>query len=256
MNSHPQEYDFERLLKAAVLKILQETTTTSSSVNMDTDLNPSNLGTREYWEETYLTDLQNYEDTNGIDVGEIWFGFESERRIVNWITRKGYPKTTSVIDIGCGNGSLLLALHKNGFTNLTGIDYSQAAVSLATTVARDKNANTIQYSVADITVPEDCREEHPQLFARSFDLCIDKGTYDAICLNPLNSREKRALYAKNLHKILNENGVLVITSCNWTKDEMVSQFTDFEVVDELPAPQFQFGGKSGRTVTALVFKRR
>lgn len=47
MNSQPADLNFEQILKAAVLKILQETTTTVGNANMDTDLNPSSLGTRD-----------------------------------------------------------------------------------------------------------------------------------------------------------------------------------------------------------------
>lgn len=153
------------------------------------------------------------------------FGFESERRMCNWINRKGLPRTTSVLDIGCGNGSMLLALHKLGFSSLTGIDYSQAAVSLATKVARDKSANTINYYLADISSPKDHHGDCPQIFGRTFDLCIDKGTYDAVCLSPDDSREKRLNYAKNILRILSYNGIFVITSCNWTKGELIAQFT-------------------------------
>lgn len=244
------EYDFERLVKAAVLKILRETSTRT----MDTDLNPSNLGTREYWEETYSTDLQNYEESNGVDVGEIWFGFESERRILNWISKSGISKQNSVLDIGSGNGSMLLTLDKNGFTSLTGIDFCQSAVSLAIKVAVDKGSRCIKYHFADITVSEAGQKDLPQIFCRNFDVCIDKGTYDAICLSPEESKEKRLAYMRNVSKLLSSDGIYVITSCNWTKAEIVAQFSEFDLVDELPAPQFQFGGKIGRTVTALVFK--
>jgi len=244
--------DFERLVKAAVLKILRETTTPCP--NMDIDLNPSNLGTREHWEETYSTELQNYEESNGVDVGEIWFGFESERRITNWITRKGLAKNTAIVDIGCGNGSMLLNLHKLGFTNLFGIDFCQPAVDLASKVAEDKGATSVHYIVADITATEETHKECPDLFHRTFDICIDKGTYDAICLSPENSKEKRLSYVQNLRKILVRNGFFIITSCNWTKDELVAQFKGLDLMDELPTPTMQFGGRAGRTVTALVFK--
>ncbi|GAU93464.1 hypothetical protein RvY_05400-2 [Ramazzottius varieornatus] len=248
MNARPP--DFERLLKAAVLKILQET----PSVPMETDLNPSNLGTREYWDDTYSTELQNYEDSNGVDVGEIWFGFESERRIVNWISKMDILKSAQILDIGSGNGSMLLSLHKNEYTNLTGIDYSEAAVSLATKVATDRRINTITYRLADITASAEAQQSVPEIFDRKFDLCIDKGTYDAVCLAPENSKEKRVAYMENVAKILHSDGYLIVTSCNWTKDELITQFTDFTFIDELPAPHFQFGGRSGNTVTALVFK--
>ncbi len=39
------------------------------------------------------------------------------------------PKGARVLDIGCGNGGLLVALHQRGFTNLTGFDPAPACTS-------------------------------------------------------------------------------------------------------------------------------
>ncbi|OQV24303.1 putative Protein-lysine N-methyltransferase mettl10 [Hypsibius exemplaris] len=243
-----RETDFSLLVKKTILRILRETTTTRT---MDTDLNPSNLGTREYWDETYSTDLQNFEDTNGVDVGEIWFGFESERRILSWISKSGISKAASMLDIGSGNGSMLITLNKSAYTDLTGIDFCEAAVVLATKVAAGPPPRSIKYHVADITVSEDGQKELPHIFSRTFDVVIDKGTYDAICLSPEQSKEKRIAYMRNIAKIISADGILIITSCNWTKEELLAQFTGFDLVVELPAPQFQFGGVKGNTVTAL-----
>ncbi|KAL1332477.1 hypothetical protein AAHE18_11G031100 [Arachis hypogaea] len=41
----------------------------------------------------------------------------------------------SVLDIGTGNGLLLQELAKQGFSDLTGMDYSEGAISLAQSVA-------------------------------------------------------------------------------------------------------------------------
>lgn len=55
---------------------------------------------------------------------------------------------------------------------------------------------------------------------------IDKGTYDAIALCPDDPKTKRQLYKQFLVDILNQtNAIFIITSCNWTHDELVNFFT-------------------------------
>ena len=66
------------------------------------------------------------------------------------------------------------------------------------------------------------------LSSSTYHVCIDKGTYDAISLMPNNAQLQRTCYIKNVHRILKENGLLVITSCNWTEKELVHQFNSGE----------------------------
>jgi len=56
-------------------------------------------------------------------------------------------------------------------------------------------------------------------------VCLDKGTYDAVSLNPDNSSLQRERYACSVRKLTRpDGGLFIITSCNWTKDELVEQF--------------------------------
>ena len=57
-----------------------------------------------------------------------------------------------------------------------------------------------------------------------FDVCHDKGTYDAISLRPNDAEQSRDLYATNLKHIMENDALFVITSCNWTLEEIRSQF--------------------------------
>jgi hypothetical protein len=89
-----------------------------------------------------------------------------------------------------------------------------------------------------------------------FDVCLDKGTYDGISLHKKNSKEMRASYRQNVIKMLKVNGVFFITSCNWTEEELESYFSaNFKVRTILPTPTFQFGGTTGKNVTAIVFEK-
>nr|XP_044605048.1 EEF1A lysine methyltransferase 2 isoform X3 [Equus asinus] len=89
-----------------------------------------------------------------------------------------------------------------------------------------------------------------------FHICIDKGTFDAISLNPDNALEKRKQYVKSLSRVLKVKGFFLITSCNWTKEELLNEFSEgFQLFEELPTPKFSFGGRSGNSVAALVFQK-
>ena len=66
------------------------------------------------------------------------------------------------------------------------------------------------------------KEQYPK---KKFDVAIDKGTYDAIALCPIDSKSKRLLYKEFLTNILKENGLFIITSCNWTFNELKEFYT-------------------------------
>lgn len=63
---------------------------------------------------------------------------------------------------------------------------------------------------------------------RGFDVCIDKGTFDAITLNPDNFNDGKKLYLQSLRKALKCEGFFVITSCNWTREQLLDRFSEGE----------------------------
>ena len=89
---------------------------------------------------------------------------------------------------------------------------------------------------------------------KTFNVCTDKGTYDAVSLNPNDSHHKRMEYIKNLKRHLSNSGLFIIVSCNWTCSELKYHFSDFEFIEEIPAPTLTFGGKQGQTVSTCVFR--
>ena len=74
-------------------------------------------------------------------------------RVVNWLTDKEQEGEISteaaILDVGCGNGVLSVDLYKEGWTEVTGVDYSPAAVDLARKVAEQEDCK-IQFEVCDI----------------------------------------------------------------------------------------------------------
>ncbi|XP_044270762.1 EEF1A lysine methyltransferase 2 [Tribolium madens] len=207
------------------------------------ELQESELGSQEYWNNRYKEEIENFQDHG--DPGEVWFGEDTVNRLIKWIEKnRTVTKESKILDVGCGNGMFLIELATEGYTNLFGVDYSNDAITLAKSIAQ-KQGLKIQYSECDILEKLDGQ----------FDIIHDKGTYDAISLNA-NITEFRGKYLENMHKALVQNGFFIITSCNWTKDELNEHFKNhFDCVDNIPTPQFQFGGKTGNTVTSLVYKK-
>lgn len=104
----------------------------------------------------------------------------------------------------------------------------------------------------------------------SFDLLVDKGTFDAISLMPsdtINPSDKQShlhhvrslasLFKSSLLRLWKSGSSrFVITSCNWTREELEGFFGPELVVEhQIEHPKFSFGGASGQVVTTLVFSR-
>ncbi|KAH0551868.1 EEF1A lysine methyltransferase 2 [Cotesia glomerata] len=220
------------------------------------ELNGSELGTLEHWEKIYDEEINNFEEYG--DVGEIWFGKNNAVKLIKCIENLNISKSDPIIDLGCGNGWTLIKLHENGYNNLLGVDYSPKAVELTRTILEEQKIgkDSIRIEVCDILVDiNDPEQSVDFLKPKSFKLVHDKGTYDAVSLNPENRHQQRQKYIKNVGSLLMDSGFLVISSCNWTKDELVHHFSEFEVREILETPGIQFGGKVGKSVTNIIFTK-
>ncbi|XP_062583846.1 EEF1A lysine methyltransferase 2-like [Saccostrea cucullata] len=224
----------------------------SASSECKRDFVSSELGTKNYWDETYGREIKSFNDFG--DVGEIWFGEDSQERVLDWLEDCDSVTTDDpVLDLGCGNGMMLIEMTRRGYTNLTGVDYSNGAIELAKAIAEKEEITCITYQVADL-IATDCTQKYTCL-TRQYKIVIDKGTYDAISLIPDSEVEARQAYLKTVKHLVVEDGIFVITSCNWTKDQLLQFFKpEFELFKKIPTPSFQFGGQMGSTVTSLVLK--
>lgn len=147
---------------------------------------------------------------------------------------------------------MLVELYREGYKNLTGVDYSANAVELASRIACDQNMK-INYEVIDLLNGDEVKQKFGNM---KFDVVHDKGTYDAISLHPENPAEKRATYINNLCHLTSDSGFLILSSCNWTETELCSAFSrKFESYRTIPTPTFKFGGSVGSVVTQIVLKK-
>ncbi|XP_068302743.1 uncharacterized protein [Pyrus communis] len=247
----------------------------------------SMLGLQSYWDAAYADELANFREHG--HTGEVWFGADVMEVVTSWAKSlcidisKGrtpnhvdnnksdtveqgdkYLSGWSVLDIGTGNGLLVQELSKQGFSDLTGTDYSEGAIDLARSLADRDGLPNIKFLVDDILETK---------LERQFQLVVDKGTLDAIGLHPDGSN-KRVIYWDSVSRLVASGGLLVITSCNSTKDELVQEVESFnqrnatqvhETRKDPPKfqylshvrtyPTFMFGGSVGSRVATVAFLR-
>ena len=170
---------------------------------------------------------------------------------------------TRVLDLGTGNGHLLFELTEADWKGeLVGVDYSDTSVQLARQIAtqrHDSNAMQVpRFESWDIL-----NEEPSDWLADGFGVLLDKGTFDAISLSAETDAQGRRIcetYKERVLPLLRPDGFFIITSCNWTKDELLQWFTSaessLELFKEAKYPTFTFGGQQGQSVCTLAFRKK
>ncbi|KAF6754393.1 S-adenosyl-L-methionine-dependent methyltransferase [Ephemerocybe angulata] len=227
------------------------------------ELNPSKLGTKEHWDGVYERELENFEEIG--DEGEVWFGEDSVEKMVDWcIDNVPVSSNPAVLEIGSGNGTLLFGLLEAGYdsTRLAGIDYSAGAVKLAQGIAATKDGEAIAFTECDFLndTPSPLPSDSSSDGLEYWDLLLDKGTYDAIALGDKDEegRSPAAGYPSRIPRILKPGGLFLITSCNFTADELKASFTaetGLMYHSQVRHPTFTFGGQSGSIVTTVAFQK-
>lgn len=230
------------------------------------DLDPSVLGTRSHWDAAYTREITNFA-SNPDDEGIIWFAeSNAEDTLLRYLsTAAELPPSPSFLDIGTGNGHLLFALRENEdyepFTGtMVGIDYSPASITLARTIAGERGMQDIIFEEADVIKDELSAAPWVPKEEGGFDVVLDKGTYDAISLSEETLEDGRRVYEdypRKVAEVVKKGGLLVITSCNWTVEELREKFKvdGLEWVQEIKYPSFRFGGKTGQTISSAVWRR-
>jgi hypothetical protein len=100
----------------------------------------------------------------------------------------------------------------------------------------------------DILLPGDISDR--------YDFFHDKGTFDAMMLNPSVSDKYSGIinpFKKFIKSHSNMSSHLIITSCNFTESELLSYFSDWTAKAVIKHPSFSFGGSVGQTVSTVVF---
>ncbi|KAM0156830.1 hypothetical protein ACHAPG_005093 [Botrytis cinerea] len=205
-----------------------------------------------------------------------------------------------LLDLGTGNGHFLVRLRegeedsdddeaeaeeeeenegrKNEDTGkkwvgrMMGVDYSERSIEFAKRIAKDKSegveerteeGNEIEFITWDIMKEDPSPKVLNGKQAKGWDIVLDKGTFDAISLSEeVDANGKRIFegYKEKVLALVRTGGVAVVTSCNWTEEELIEWFVGkgeeeqaerFEVLRKIEYRSFSFGGVKGQTKVVL-----
>ncbi|KJZ76017.1 hypothetical protein HIM_04473 [Hirsutella minnesotensis 3608] len=288
-------------------------------------LEPSKLGTKEYWDELYTSELRNHA-ADPSDIGTVWFDdSDAEAKTVELLDDllseqqqsdplSAHPSTAelippkhlaSLLDLGCGNASLLFTLRAAGWTGRArGVDYSPHSIALARQVGASLASSRADQDDDDDAGDNDegnGRRESPThppapveldvwdvlggpfdavldgAQVSGWDVVLDKGTFDAISLasqsDDAQGRRPCESYCDRVLRLVRPGGLFVITSCNWTEEELVKWFAStpdasgdareqqqrpgrFVVRGRIQYRTFNFGGVKGQTISTMAFVKQ
>ena len=151
------------------------------------------FGSREFWEANALAPKDEYVE---------WFAGYAE--LVNVLRCACSPGST-VLHAGCGISSLSQALYDDGFRHQVAVDFSEQCMLRQRELcgpARPEMGNAVM----------DCTRLG--LRPASVDVCIDKGTLDALLCIDEGSEEAVAAMADEVRRVLRLDGLWVIISFN------------------------------------------
>ena len=164
---------------------------------------------------------------------------------------------------------------------MLGVDYSQQSVELARRIEAESRADwttdngtegkEVRFEKWDI-IQDPFPHEWCPVGAEGFDIVLDKGTFDAISLSGETDTHGRRIcesYASKVAKLIARDGMLLVTSCNWTEEELKGWFSgnrrayddeegetdELEAVGRIKYGSFRFGGKEGQTISSVLFRR-
>ncbi|KAF7560011.1 hypothetical protein G7046_g4148 [Stylonectria norvegica] len=248
-----------------------------SANNQPQHLEPSQLGTREYWDSLYTTEISNHA-ADPSDIGTVWFDdSDAETKILEFLDTLAESadlnKTTAAfLDLGCGNGSLLFALRDEDWAGRAlGVDYSARSIELARQITaakqeesqgEDNPSKPVEFQEWDVIGgPFSTILNGEQ--ADGWDVVLDKGTFDAISLSDDKDEQGRRLcegYGDRVLPLVKKGGIFLVTSCNWTETELKSWFEGsnnkgFQVAGRVEYRSFSFGGAKGQTISTLCFRK-
>lgn len=259
------------------------------SITKPTHLEPSELGTREYWDNLYTRELTNH-TADPSNVGTIWFDDSSaEDKMVSFL-RSLSPdlnlSTASFLDSGTGNGHMLFRLREEtqGDSDdsdyeeendekvfkgrMMGTDYSKKSIEFAKQVAEKKGLGPGSEGEVELVEWDILKSDPLTLLtgeqANGWDVVLDKGTFDAISLSDEKDAQGRRIverYKERIVPLMRKGGRFLVTSCNWTEDELKGWFHDEEegglrFERKIEYRSFSFGGKKGQTISSCCFVKQ
>jgi len=125
--------------------------------------------------------------------------------------KKHIPPEMNILDVGCGYGRTLNELHKNGFKNLKGVDFSERMINRG--LRLHPHLNLIKNNGDDLPFSDN-----------SFDVVILIGVLTSNIQN-----EKQEELISEISRVLNDNGILYISDFLLNDDERnLKRYKKFE----------------------------
>ena len=233
------------------------------------------------WDHIYDRELQNHQHDDD-DEGTVWFSEsnaeETVLKLLDTLAEQGLlrrrdggnSKASRFLDLGTGNGHMLFRMREAEDDEeepwcgeMVGVDYSEASVQLAQRITAQKQAldsealGSYQWECWNFLV-----SPPGAWLMDGFDVVLDKGTFDAISLMEYQSSSQHPCdsYRQKVTPLLRPHSFLVVTSCNWTKEELQEWLappnSELYFFDEAKYPTFTFGGHTGQSIVTVVFRRR
>ena len=218
--------EFTTLRIGESVSVSPQTNVPEGAATASTEALPeSRLGTKAHWDSVYEREVRTYNEVG--EEGEVWFGEDALMRMTNFLEDHVDPSST-VLDLGTGNGHLLFELCALDFepANMLGIDYSPGSIDLAKAVGqgRGDGCENVPFQQADLL--DDAQVS--RLAETPWDVVCDKGTMDAIALSsqPIDGKLPLTKYTEAVAKLTKKDGIFLITSCNFTQQEVTDRFVN------------------------------
>jgi ubiquinone/menaquinone biosynthesis C-methylase UbiE len=145
-----------------------------------------------------------------------WWFVSRRNTIMSMIS--DYPKDTKILDIGCSGGVLMLALKEAGFTNVTGLDFSEEAIEQC------KSKGLEKVHVMDAHYPGFKDEEYDLFIASD---CLEHLENDEVALKNwyrlLKKGGKGLIFVPAYMSLWSEHDVINHHFRRYTRQELVSK---------------------------------
>lgn len=146
---------------------------------------------------------------------------------------------------------------------MMGVDYSEGSIEFAKRIAADKNyaeGKEVEFRWWDIMSQSPSGIVLDDENAAGWDVVLDKGTFDAISLSEEREEHGRRIcegYKDRVVPLIKAGGIFLVTSCNWTEEELRAWFEggELEYVDKIQYKSFSFGGRKGQTISTVCFRK-